>query len=59
MRDEYYRYPSKDLSWGKIWCYILYRPSTQEIFEMVDRDQKVTGHEIANGLETWTRPAVN
>ena len=53
--DEYYRYPFG----GKDWRNFLYCPSTQEIFDMSVRDQKESGHEIADGLKTWTRPGVN
>ena len=54
--DEYYRCPFE----GEDLRNFLYRPSTQaRDFEMSVWDQKETGHEIADGLEAWTRPAVN
>ena len=43
--DEYYRCPFG----GEDWRNFLYRPSTQEIFDMSVRDQKETDHEIADG----------
>jgi len=60
--DEYYRYASDTggtRSAGEsFWRFILYRPSTGEIFEMKYQEQQKSGHLIADGLEAWTRPAV-
>jgi hypothetical protein len=57
--DETYRFPCIDVLGGNCWLYILYRPSSQEIFKLEKREQTQTGHEIADGLEAWTRPAVS
>ena len=65
--DEYYRYPcdipsdiiGDQLNGDKYYRFVLYRPSTFEIFEMAFRDQKDSGHMSADGLEAWTRPAVS
>jgi hypothetical protein len=64
--DEYYRCPTDadegtdyQLLEGMYWDFIIHRPSTGEIFLMKYREKSDTGHTFADGLEAWTRPAVN
>ena len=58
--DEYYGFPPKpegpelyeDVG------YILYRPHTNQIFKFTLENRADFGHEIADGLEAWTKPVV-
>ena len=55
--DEFFRVKDDDLNMG-IDTFVIIRFGTDELFFAVEEINSDSGHELADSLESWTKPAV-
>ena len=56
--DEFYRIDDGDLNQGEE-TFVIVRLGSDELFFAVPEKNTDSGHELADSIESWTKPAVS